>query len=158
MESIKYRSSKWAGSTFASGSVIPSLPRLHNAHSRGNKNIVNFWQFNWKQVKENCGKQRKEREKTELTSRERFDRFTHYVANIYGTTNGLTDKRGAWPGVDRVEGLRTDFRVVTRASSSTTRRVVKFEFATAKWATTTTTTKRNEMKRVTRQAKGQRSL
>lgn len=97
-----------------------------------------------------------EREETELTSRERFDRFTHYVANIYGTTNGLTDKRGAWPGVDRVEGLRTGFRVVARASSSTTRRVVKFEFATAKWATTTT--KRNETKRVTRQAKGQRSL
>lgn len=84
-----------------------------------------------------------EGEETELTSRERFDRFTHYVANIYGTTNGQTGKRGAWPGVDRVEGLRTDFRVVARASSSsssTTRRVVKFEFATAKWATTTTTT------------------
>lgn len=61
MESIKYRSSKWAGSTFASGSVIPSLPRLHNAHSRGNKNIVNFWQFNWKQVKENWEKQREKR-------------------------------------------------------------------------------------------------
>lgn len=30
-----------------------------------------------------------EREKTLLTSREGFDRFTHYVANIYGTTNGL---------------------------------------------------------------------
>lgn len=28
-----------------------------------------------------------EREKTQLTSREGFDRFTHYVANIYGTTN-----------------------------------------------------------------------
>lgn len=68
------------------------------------------------------------------------------MANIYGTTNGQTDKRVAWPGVDRVEGLRTGFRVVARASSSTTRRVVKFEFATAKWATTTTTStaKRSE--------------
>lgn len=62
-----------------------------------------------------------------------------------------TGKRGAWPGVDRVEGLRTDFRVVARASSSsssTTRRVVKFELATAKWATTT-----NEMKRSESRAK-----
>lgn len=59
-----------------------------------------------------------------------------------------TDKRGTWPGVDRVEGLRTGFRVVARASSSTTRRVVKFELATAKWATTT-----NEMKRSESRAK-----
>lgn len=63
---------------------------------------------------------------------------------------------GGRQGCGSDEGLRTGFRVVARASSSTTRRVVKFEFATAKWATTTT--QRNETKRVTRQAKGQRSL
>lgn len=129
---------------------FPSLPRpaFITPTAAETKTLSTFGNLiENKSRKTEGGEEGKKRErKLKLTRREGFDRFTHYVANIYGTTNRLGARvAGGSTGLQWLrEGLRTGFRVVARASS-TARRVVKFEFATAKWATSHAPSKRSKV-------------
>lgn len=180
MESIEYRGRKWAGSTFAMGSVAlpgpilpyPTLNTLQipcdNAHSETKTKTLSTFGNLIENKSRKTGKTReRDRERERVLGREggrgklnwpveKVSIDLRIMWQIFMAQQNGGASPGAWQGSTGLsgfsvlsgygQGLRACFRVV---ATSTTRRVVKFEFATAKWATT---------QRVTRQAKGQRSL